>query len=224
MGPLFFDFIGLAALKPSTGSDATLSMQGLELRHGRRPKKWSSRPSGTFQRHDSDSLAATSGKWVPNDVQLQRTASLDSLRAENSLGLVAPVITINHVDRIDNISIKAPTITLYPRTGGGFRKKQRSKRRSATISHQALPPHSSSSKDSFVGAVSGVSKLEPSGKDKSRIYRSASTPQLFEIKQKQKIPFFGSSGKGGRKVAQQEKSADPVTRQRKLLAHPLFPK
>jgi hypothetical protein len=165
-------------------------------------------------------------------MRLRHATSLDSFRAENSLVSVAPVITINHVDRVDNMSIKAPTITLHPKAGSDFRENQSSKRRSATISHQPLPPQPLSTEDLPVGAGLALSNLEPSWNDNSGIHRSASSPHLasfaekglstLEPKRKEKIHAICLSGKGGKRTTRQERIADFVAYPCKSPARRLF--
>lgn len=181
-----------------------------DLRRGRRAKEWSSRYS-RLQGRGSDLSASIHRRLVTDEPRLRHATSLDSFCSENSLVLVAPVITVNHVDRIDNTSINAPTITLYPSASNNSGEKQISKRRSATISHQLLPPRPLSSEDSPVEATPTLLNLKTSWDDNSGIHRSASSPQLASLSEK-KLSIFESKRKEKRLGSLPRKGGKRITR------------
>lgn len=163
--------------------------------------------------------------------QLRRVASLDSFDRRSSFVLVAPVITINHVDRVDNMSIKAPTITIHPSFGSQTEKKPNPKRRSLTMGQQPLPdlspPRSPLPREGpRPGPVFRLSSLKPlwGASDKPNIHRSASSPHLAEFVErevavlelkrdgcKEKPQLITLSSKGSKKTLRQKKSADFAT-------------
>ncbi|KXN88888.1 hypothetical protein AN958_06758 [Leucoagaricus sp. SymC.cos] len=161
-----------------------------------------------------------------NNAQIRRAASLESLGRRHSLVLVAPVITINHVDCVDNMSIKAPTITIHPNKHSE-ESLIKSKPRSFTMAHPPslldLPRHRSSPppETNRAGTAFRLVNLKPPwGIEKPKIHRSVSSPHLVEFMQKKGIlersqekdqPVL--SGKSCKRLLKQEKRPSSASSQ-----------
>lgn len=174
---------------------------------------------------------STSLSVPPDSPRLRRVSSLDSFSRRHEFVLVAPVITINHVDHVDNMNVKAPTITIHPSPNRQSEDKVCSKRRSLTLAHPPSLPdlprrHPSPPREgSRSGSPFRLSSLKPLwGGEKPKIHRSASSPQLSEFTEG-KLPLpdskarkkdktaFSLSGKSSKKTLRQEKSLDCVASQ-----------
>lgn len=141
----------------------------------------------------STSRTSASNSSLPpiENAQLRRVASLESLDRRRSFVLVAPVITINHVDRVDNMSIEAPTITIHPNPSKKSQDKIKPKPRSQTMAHPpSLPnlPHRQSSPPPEPNRTAfRLANLKPPwGNEKPKIHRSASSPQLMKFAEEEK--------------------------------------
>lgn len=171
-----------------------------------------------------DSRVSASKPSVDN-AQLRRVSSLESLDRRRSFVLVAPVITINHVDRVDNMSIKAPTVTIHPspdRISEDNDNINYKLKRSFTLAHppslpnlprrRPSPPADSANRSASTFRLNDLKRSW--GSEKPKIYRSASSPHLMEFAQQDRCDLKDHSqnkvrpvlsGKSNKKSLKQDK-------------------
>ncbi|KAF9451407.1 hypothetical protein P691DRAFT_787229 [Macrolepiota fuliginosa MF-IS2] len=216
------------------GRQIRVPAQGLKPRQGRSSSRRPPPPLGISKskfgltKNQTIADVSSSGQAPPDGSRLRRVSSLDSFDHRHSFVLVAPVITINHVDYVDNVSIKAPTITIHPRQSEEH-VSVGSKRRSLTLAHPPslpdLPRPSPPTEGIRTGSAFRLPGLKPLwGGEKPKIHRSASSPQLSEFTEgeisfldsrkdcKDKISF-GLSEKSSKKTLRHEKSSNTLASQ-----------